>query len=86
MKKVLISCYIIFFSLSLFGCSKDDDSDTWSCRILSSSNSSEVGLCWEETWSDSLNADNWCEAKVKSEIGFFSTNVTYKISNGESCP
>jgi hypothetical protein len=82
MKKMIICCCVIFFFLSVIGCNVRE---TWSCRILSSSNSSEVGRCWEETWSDSDDANTWCEAKVKSEVGFFSTNVTYKISN-ESCP
>lgn len=86
MKKMLICCCAAIFVLSAIGCSKSSEADKWSCRITSSSNSSEVGLCWEETWSSSFDAGEWCESKVRSEIGLFSTNVTYKISNGESCP
>ncbi len=83
MKKMLIFCCATIFFLSLIGCNEED---TWSCRITSSSNSSEVGLCWEEDWSSPFDAGEWCETKVESEVGFFSTNVTYKISNGDSCP
>ena len=91
MKKMLICCCATIFFLSVIGCnggsgSDSDGSDNWSCRITSSSNSSEVGLCWEEDWSSPFDAGEWCEAKVESEVGFFSTNVTYKISNGDSCP
>lgn len=90
MKKILIFCCVMIFFLFVVGCSGSGSdgsgTDTWSCRITSSSNSSEVGLCWEEDWSSPFDAGEWCEAKVESEVGFFSTNVTYKISNGDSCP
>ncbi len=88
MKKMLIFCCVTIFFLSVIGCngSGSNGTDTWSCRITSSRNSSEVGLCWEETWSDESNARTWCEGKVESEIGLFSTNVTYKVANYESCP
>ncbi len=98
MKKIICCCITIFF-LSVIGCRQSGESDTewnsngatasnsniWSCRITSSSNQSEVGLCWEETWSNPLMVNDWCEAKVKSSIGFWSTNVTYRMAN-ESCP